>query len=215
MKPVICVKDILVTQGEDFSLSVRSLDLQPHRIYVLTGPNGAGKSTLLKTLALLIQPRRGTLTFAGADAKTRVQQRQKITLVEQSPYLLKASVAANLAFGLKLRGIRGEEQRNSIRSALAMVGLEGFEQRKTTELSGGEVQRVALARALVLEPELLLLDEPTSSIDSKNLKAFEALLRRLPEYGVTVVLATHDLSLARRLGGEMLRIENGSLLAGS
>jgi tungstate transport system ATP-binding protein len=140
------------------------------------------------------------------------QQRQKVTLVEQSPYLLAWTVADNLAFGLKIRGIHGKEQQKLIKSALEMVGLEEFGQRKVKELSGGEVQRVALARALVLEPEVLLLDEPTSNIDSRSLHDFEALIRRLPERGVTVVVATHDLLLAERLGGEMLRIENGSLL---
>ncbi|MCF6180088.1 MAG: ATP-binding cassette domain-containing protein [Geopsychrobacter sp.] len=93
-----------------------------------------------------------------------------------------------------------------------MVGLKGFEQRKINELSGGEIQRVALARALVLKPQILLLDEPTSNIDSKSLAAFEKLLASLPEYGVTVVLATHDLTQPERLGAEILRIENGRLL---
>ncbi|MCK4508501.1 MAG: ATP-binding cassette domain-containing protein, partial [Desulfuromonadales bacterium] len=140
------------------------------------------------------------------------QQRQKVTLVEQSPYLLKGSVSDNLAFGLKLRGIRRKEQKKRIISALALVGLEGFDQRKANELSGGEVQRVALARALVLEPKVLLLDEPTSSIDSKSLQAFEEMLSQLPENGVTIVLATHDRFMAERLGGEMLQIENGRIL---
>ena len=211
MEPVISLRDVLVTQGENFNLSIASLDLQPRCIYTLTGPNGAGKSTLLKIMALLLVPQRGVVTLAGADLDL-AQQRQKVTLVEQSPYLLAWTVADNLAFGLKIRGIRGKEQQKLIRSALEMVGLEGFEPRKVNELSGGEVQRVALARALVIEPEVLLLDEPTSNIDSKSLQDFEALLRRLPEHGVTVIVATHDLFLAERLKGEMLRIENGSLL---
>lgn len=211
MEPVISLRDVLVTQGEYFNLSIASLDLQPHRIYTLTGPNGAGKSTLLKVLALLLVPQSGSATLPGTGLDI-TQQRQKVTLVEQSPYLLAWTVADNLAFGLKIRGIHGKEQQKLIKSALEMVGLEEFGQRKVKELSGGEVQRVALARALVLEPEVLLLDEPTSNIDSRSLHDFEALIRRLPERGVTVVVATHDLLLAERLGGEMLRIENGSLL---
>ncbi|MCK4508305.1 MAG: energy-coupling factor ABC transporter ATP-binding protein [Desulfuromonadales bacterium] len=211
MEPVISLRDVLVTQGENFNLSIASLDLQPRRIYTLTGPNGAGKSTLLKVMALLLVPQSGLVTLSDAGLNI-TQQRQKVTLVEQSPYLLAWTVFDNLAFGLKIRGIRGEEQQKLISSALEMVGLEGFGQRKVKELSGGEVQRVALARALVLEPEVLLLDEPTSNIDSKSLQDFEALLRRLPENGVTVIVATHDLLLAERLEGEMLRIENGCLL---
>ncbi len=212
MEPVISVKDILVNQGENFSLSIKNLDLQPRRIYALTGPNGAGKSTLLRTMALLILPQKGTVSFANAASGNRTQQRQKISLVEQSPYLLEGSVYDNLAFGLKLRGIRGSEQKKRIKLTLGLVGLDGFERRKTRKLSGGEIQRVALARALVLKPELLLLDEPTSNIDSKSLQAFEKLISSLPSHGITVVFSTHDLSQPERLGGEMIRIENGRLL---
>ena len=212
MEPVISITDLLVSQGESFSLSIASLDLMPRQIYALTGPNGSGKSTLLRTLALLTVPQRGRIRFTDADCGSLAQQRQKVTFVEQSPYLLVGTVSDNLAFGLKLRGIRGKEQQKRIEFALKMVGLDEFENRKANELSGGEVQRVALARALVLEPKVLLLDEPTSNVDSKSLQAFETLLRRLPDHGVTVVLATHDLFLAERLGGEILRIENGCLL---
>jgi tungstate transport system ATP-binding protein len=212
MKTVISLKDILVRQSDAFSLSIESLDLYPGRIYTLTGPNGAGKSTLLRTMALLTLPEQGTVRLADAGTGNLTQQRQNVTLVEQSPYLLKGSVSDNLAFGLKLRGIRGNDQKKRIKSALSMVGLEGFEQRKGSELSGGEVQRVALARALVLEPKVLLLDEPTSSIDRKSLQAFEEMLGKLPEHGVTIVLATHDRFLAERLGGELLQLENGRLL---
>lgn len=212
MRPVISVKNLLVKQGESFSLSIRSLELQPRRIYALTGPNGAGKSTLLRTMALLTLPQQGTVSFANAEADSLAQQRQKITLVEQSPYLLEGSVYHNLAFGLRLRGIRGDDQKKRINLALGMVGLDGFERRKTRELSGGEVQRVALARALVLKPEILLLDEPTSNIDSKSLRAFESMIKSLPGHGITVVFSTHDLSQPERLGGELLRIENGRLL---
>lgn len=212
MEPVISIKDVLVKQGEIFSLSIENLELHFRRIYTLMGSNGAGKSTLLRTMALLTLPERGTVRLADAGAGNLAQQRQKVTLVEQSPYLLKGSVSDNLAFGLKLRGIRRKEQKKRIISALALVGLEGFDQRKANELSGGEVQRVALARALVLEPKVLLLDEPTSSIDSKSLQAFEEMLSQLPENGVTIVLATHDRFMAERLGGEMLQIENGRIL---
>jgi tungstate transport system ATP-binding protein len=211
MKPVIALKDILVQQGDKFRLGVESLELLPRRIYALTGPNGAGKSTLLRIMALLITPQRGRVSFAGGG-EGLTQQRQNVTLVEQTPYLLDSTVSDNLAFGLKLRGIRGKEQKRRISAALDLVGLAGFEGRKTRKLSGGEIQRVALARALVLKPQLLLLDEPTSNIDAKSLQTFESLLARLPDTGVTVVFSTHDLSQPERLGAEMLRIENGQLL---
>ena len=93
MQPVIALKDILVTQGENFSLAIEHLNLQPQRVYALTGPNGAGKSTLLRIMALLTAPQTGTVSF-GDDSASLAQQRQKVTLVEQSPYLFKGSVSA-------------------------------------------------------------------------------------------------------------------------
>jgi tungstate transport system ATP-binding protein len=213
MEPAISINNLLVTQGGTFSLSIDRLDLMPHHIYALTGPNGAGKTTLLRTMAMLIVPQRGTVRVAGAEGRSLTEQRQKVTLVEQSPYLLSGTVSDNLAFGLRLRGIRGREQTERIQATLELVGLDGFAQRKADKLSAGEVQRVALARALALKPEVLLLDEPTSNIDSKSLQSYEALLKRLPDYGATVVFATHDLTQPERLGGEMLRIENGRLHA--
>jgi len=212
MEPVVSVKDLLINQGDNFSLSIQRLDLRARRIYALTGPNGAGKSTLLRAMALLLVPQQGTVTFANAGSSNLTQQRQKVSLVEQSPYLLDGNVYDNLAFGLRLRGVRGNDQKKRIKLALEMVGLDGFERRKTSKLSGGEVQRVALARAIVLEPEVLLLDEPTSNIDSKSLQAFERLIRCLPSQGITVVFSTHDLSQPERLGDEIIRIENGRLL---
>jgi tungstate transport system ATP-binding protein len=143
---------VIVSQGDNFSLTIEHLELLPQRIYALTGPNGAGKSTLLRAMALLHSPQQGTVSFPGAKTNSPTQQRQQVTLVEQSPYMLSGTVADNLAFGLKLRGIRGKEQQQRIQSALEMVGLAGFGQRKADMLSGGEMQRVALARALVLQP---------------------------------------------------------------
>jgi tungstate transport system ATP-binding protein len=211
MQPVIALKDIQVTQGENFSLAIKNLNLQPQRVYALTGPNGAGKSTLLRIMALLTVPQTGTVSF-GDDSASLAERRHKVTLVEQTPYLFKGSVADNLAYGLKLRGVHGAEQSRCINLTLSIVGLEGFEQRPAKELSGGEVQRVALARALVLKPELLLIDEPTANIDSSSLHGYESLLSRLPNYGVTVVFSTHDLDQSKRMGAEMMRIENGRLL---
>lgn len=215
MQPVISLNNIQVALGENFSLKVESLGLKPGLIYALTGPNGAGKSTLLRIMALLLAPQAGTIEFAENGPGNLVRQRHKVTLVEQSPYLFKGSVADNLSYGLKLRSVDSKERSERIKSTLANVGLEGFEERQAKELSSGEVQRVALARALVLKPELLLLDEPTANIDSNSLQAYEDLLADLPNYGVTVVFSTHDPSQSRRLGEEELRLENGHLLNGS
>jgi tungstate transport system ATP-binding protein len=179
MRPVVSLNNILVTQGDSFKLSVGRLALQPGLIYALTGANGSGKSTLLRVMALLTLPFKGTIEFSGNKTNNLAQQRQKVTLVEQSPYLFKGKVIDNLNYGLKLRGIDSNERSRRIKTTLTNVGLEGFEQRQAKELSGGEIQRVALARALALKPELLLLDEPTANIDSSSLQGYESLLLRL------------------------------------
>jgi tungstate transport system ATP-binding protein len=212
MLPVITLKNILVEKGENFRLVVDYLSLNPGLVYSLTGPNGAGKSTLLRVMANLQSVQRGDLVFASNDSDNLISQRQKVTLVAQSPYLFKGSVADNLDYGLKLRKIDATERKKRISTTLSNVGLAGFEDRAANKLSGGETQRVALARALVLKPEILLLDEPTANIDSNSLDTYETLLSGLPQYGVTVVFTTHDPSQARRLGDEVLRIENGLLL---
>ena len=213
MPPVVSLNNILVLQGDSFKLSVEHLVLQPGLIYALTGANGSGKSTLLRVMALLTPPFEGTIEFSGNKTNNPAQQRQKVTLVEQSPYLFKGKVIDNLSYGLKLRGIDNNERIRRITTTLANVGLEGFEQRQAKELSSGEIQRVALARALALKPELLLLDEPTANIDSSSLQGYEALLRDLPKYGVTVVFSTHDPSQSQRLGDQVLHLDNGRLLS--
>lgn len=212
MQPVISLHNVRITMGKNFSLTVEDLRLQPGLIYALTGPNGSGKSTLLRIMALLQPPHEGKIDFNDNIKGDLTRQRQRVTLVEQSPYLFKGSVTDNLSYGLKLRSIDSKERSQRIKSTLSNVGLEGFELRQAGELSGGETQRVALARALVLKPELLLVDEPTANIDNNSLEAYETLISNLPRYGVTVVFSTHDPSQARRLGDEVLRIENGNLL---
>lgn len=212
MPPVISLRDILLCHNKGFRLSIDCLDLLKGQIYALTGPNGSGKSTLLRIMALLSLPQQGKVSFAGEGSADLTEQRQRVTMVEQSPYLFQGTVAENLAYGLKLRSVDRVEQNRRIKLMLSIVGLEGFEQRRAKELSGGEIQRVALARALIFKPDLLLLDEPTANIDCKSLPAFETLLSKLPGYGVTVVFSTHDLSQSKRLRAELLQIENGRLL---
>ncbi len=216
MEPILSLDAVEVRRGNRFTLRVERLELQAGRIYAFTGPNGAGKSTLLRSLALLDLPTAGSLVFGGEAVHPSwpglVRQRRQVTLVDQSPFLFKGSVYRNLAFGLKIRGIRGREQQRRIAEALESVGLAGFEERKSRELSGGEVQRVALARALALQPKVLILDEPTANIDSKSLAIFEQLISSLPEKGITVLLSTHDPFQPQRLGAEVVRITDGRLI---
>lgn len=209
------LNDITLRQG-NFKLDVPHLVLQAGHMYVLRGENGSGKSTLLRLLALLQPPQTGIFRFAGDPIGWRSDRlqclRQRITLLEQNPWLFIGSVEKNLAFGLKLRGVRGNELRQKIDWALDIVGLNGFQKRRAKELSGGETRRVALARALCLQPQLLLLDEPTANLDVGQVEALEKFLLSLPQQGMTLVIASHDSGQAKRLGGKVITMENGRLL---
>ena len=215
MPPLYLLRGIEKRYNGQVVLHLPNLELFPGRIYSLTGTNGAGKSTLLQILALLLPPTRGEMLFSGErvtwNGRTLARQRSDVTLVHQSPFLFDRPVYHNVAFGLKVRGVRGAEQHRRVVSALAAVGLEGFAGRRAWELSGGEAQRVAMARALVLEPRVLLLDEPTANIDRAHVATIEDLIVSLPQRGTLVVIATHDPGQAIRLGNEQLQMENGRL----
>jgi tungstate transport system ATP-binding protein len=117
-----------------------------------------------------------------------------------------------LAFGLKVRGIHGDEQHRRIHEGLDLVGLPGFGRRNARELSGGEQQRVAIARALVLEPKVLLMDEPTSNMDKKSIEAFDTLIPTLMNRDITIIQATHMPDQPGRLGSEIIAMEHGRLV---
>lgn len=199
--------------GSNVALDIEELTIAEGRLYMLTGANGAGKSTLLNLLAFLAPPTSGEIFYAGKRVDWKhgsVEEcRRKVTLLHQSPYLFGGSVRDNVAFGLKVRGIRGEEQGRIVDAALADVGLQGFRYRKARELSGGEAQRVAMARALALAPEVLLLDEPLANIDRETAGLLETVIASLPARGTTVIMTTHDPDHPGRLNGESIFLEGG------
>ena len=199
--------------ASNVALDIEELTIAEGRLYTLTGANGAGKSTLLSILAFLAPPTSGEIFYAGKrvdwDHGSVEEYRRKVTLLHQSPYLFGGSVHDNVAFGLKVRGIPGEEQRQRIDKALDVVGLRGFRDRKARDLSGGEAQRVAMARALALKPEVLLLDEPLANIDRETTGLLETVIASLPAQGTTVVMTTHDPDHPGRLNGESIYLEGG------
>lgn len=214
MATILELNNICLQRG-DFTLRVDQLSLHPGRLYTLQGENGAGKSSLLQLLALLQPPVSGDFYFNQQpvrwQGKSLRKLRQQVTLLEQNPLLFSGTVEQNLAFGLKLRRIQAEEQQRLIGQALETTGLQGFNQRQTDELSGGEAQRVALARALVLRPKLLLLDEPTANLDVGQVATLERFLVGLPQQGMTLLVSTHDAQQPERLGGELIHLSNGQL----
>jgi len=194
------------------ALDIDSLDLFGGRITAVVGANGSGKSTLLRLLAFLLPPSSGEIAFFGEAIRSAerdlVDLRRRVTLVAQQPLLFHRSVRANLAYGLR---IRRQAVSGQIERALDRVGLSGFADRPATALSGGEAARVALARALVLEPTVLLLDEPTASVDESRIADLEQIFRSLAAGGTTVVPSTHDIDQAHRLADDVHRLDRGRL----
>ncbi len=193
-------------------LDIERLDITRGEILGLVGPSGAGKSTLLRLLNFLESPSTGRLTYQGQslNGSTPIDVRRQVTTVFQRPVLLRASVRANVAYGL---GLRGERNKARVEEMLARVGLEGLAQAAATRLSGGEMQRVALARALVVNPTVLLLDEPTANLDPYNVGLIEKIVaENNRERGTTVVLVTHNVFQAKRLAHRVGLMLGGRLI---
>jgi tungstate transport system ATP-binding protein len=196
-------------------LQVDALTIFAGEILALVGPSGAGKSTLLRLLNFLETPSSGRLCFQNksfsAQEAMPLPLRRRVTTVFQHPALLHRSVAANVHYGLQLRGARRDPQ--AVETALAAVGLLHLANQPAHTLSGGEAQRVALARAMIIQPTVLLLDEPTANLDPHNIKVIEETVLRLnQEAGCTVVLVTHNLFQARRLAHRVALLLDGRLV---
>jgi molybdopterin-binding protein len=204
------LRDVRVAYGTRCALDIPALELPAGRITAVVGANGSGKSTLLRLLALLLPPTAGTIELHGeavdAGGRDLTTLRRQVTYVATAPLLFHGSVRNNVGYGLRARGERDNAR---VDAALAAVGLAGFAERAAQRLSGGEAQRVAIARALAIDPPVLLFDEPTANIDRGALPLIESLLRRLGESGKTVVLASHNLEQAYRLGHHVLALRGG------
>ncbi len=198
---------------------LESIDLEILRgeIFTFIGPSGSGKTTLLRLIDLLDTPTTGTIIFDGTDTTApntdRLSIRRRMSMVFQKPAVLNITVAGNVAFGLKFRGIEKSETDSRVREALDIVGLLHLADRKAITLSGGEMQRVAIARALVTRPDVLLLDEPTANLDPVNTELIENLIRRIHRhFHTTIVLSTHDMIQGQRLADRIGVIMNGRIV---
>ncbi len=196
-------------------LQIGDLKIGQGEILGLIGPNGSGKSTLLRILALLEKPDEGIIRFCGEPARfDDNSQRRYVTMLLQNPFLLKRTVFENIAYGLKMRGITSDLSER-VDKSLEMVGLgpRDFKERKWYQLSGGEAQRVALASRLVLKPKVILLDEPTASVDSASARIIqEAVLKARDHWGSTLVVVTHDLPWIYGVAERMLSLFRGKLI---
>jgi len=207
--PLLQVRGLGFSAGGEGLLKDIDVDIQHGSRTLIMGPNGAGKSLLLRLMHGLLQPETGTVVWRGTRSGATARQAQ--AMVFQRPVLLRRSVFANLKFALSVRGLRGRDQADKIRSALADAGLEHLARRPARVLSGGEQQRLSLVRALALEPELLFLDEPTANLDPASTAAIEHLVLEANRRGVTIVLVTHDAGQAKRLGQELVFLQDGKV----
>ena len=196
------LRGIELARGGKTILDGVSLTVADGEIVCLTGPSGAGKTTLLRVIAGLAAPDAGTVVFAGADLRDVPVHRRGFGLVFQDHALFPhRDVAANVAFGLRMQGVRRRELASRVAAQLELVGLADAGRRDVTTLSGGEQQRVALARALAPRPRLLLLDEPLASLDRELRDRLALDLRRiLREVGISAIHVTHDLAEAATVG---------------
>jgi len=212
--PLVEAHDLVVVRGTRPVLKIDHLAIADRETLALVGPNGAGKSTLLLALASLVPLASGRLSFRGSPVEPRdeLAYRRRIGLVLPDPLLLNTSVFANVAAGLRFRGVSSSEAERRVTEWLGRLGVGHLRRRPARQISSGEAQRVSLARALVLEPDLLLLDEPFASVDaatrSKLVDDLEQLLR---ETHVACVIVTHDLDEAVRLGDRMAVVVAGHL----
>jgi tungstate transport system ATP-binding protein len=205
--PIIFVEaGILV--GELTILEKISLLIGPGTPTVLIGPNGSGKTTLLRAAMGMIPVTRGRVTWGGREASPPTRR----AILLQRPVMLRRSAAGNVRYALGAAGVPRAEHEQRTADLLALVGLEGLQRRPARRLSGGEQQRLALARALARDPAVLFLDEPTASLDPYATKAIEDVVRVITARGVKVVMSTHDLGQAKRIGGETVLLHRGRLV---
>jgi len=204
----IVLEEVSFASGGVTILDHISLAFATRAPAVLIGPNGAGKTTLLRLLMGLIAPVRGRVTWGGREDVEPTHR----AIVFQRPVMLRRSAAGNIRYALAAVGVPRGERADRADELCALVGLNGLGRRPARKLSGGEQQRLALARALAKEPQILLLDEPTASLDPAATKAIEDVIRSIAARGIKVVMSTHDLGEARRLAGEIVLMHRGRLI---
>lgn len=176
---------------------------------MILGANGAGKSLFLRLCHGLIRPTTGRVLWQGAKGRDPADAQ---AMVFQRPVMLRRSVAANVDYALKLRGMAAAERRAAVEDALGHTGLRRLADNPARVLSVGEQQKLALARAWALQPEVLFLDEPTASLDPAATHAVEQIINAIDAAGTRIVMTTHDLGQARRLGDEVMFLNRGRLL---
>ena len=184
-----------------------SLSITPGAPTLIVGPNGSGKTSLLRLLMGLAAPTAGRVSWGGRTESKPVRR----AFLFQRPVMLRRTAAANVVYALAQAGAPRGERATRAAALLERVGLADLAQRPARKLSGGEQQRLALARALARDPEILLLDEPTASLDPAATRGVEEIVLMAAQSGIKIVMASHDLGQVRRLAGEVMFMVRGSL----
>ena len=199
------------TKKDFYAVKDTTLEIEPGSFVTLLGPSGCGKTTTLRMIAGFESPDEGEIYLGNEPINALTPNKRDTAMVFQSYALLPHyNIFDNVAYGLKIRKLKKDEIQRKVKDILALVGLEGMESRMTNQLSGGQQQRVALARALVLEPGVLLFDEPLSNLDAKLRVTMRTEIRRIQqEAGITAIYVTHDQSEAMALSDKIIIMEKG------
>ena len=199
--------DLSVVLGQKIILDKINCKIKSNSITAVLGPNGAGKSIFLQTINGLVSIQSGRLTFNSMQNNQEIREQQ--AMVFQTPVLLRRTVMANMQF---VSNLRNKKSNQLLKNLLDKVGLEGYEEKPARLLSGGEKQRLSMARALIVNPNLLLLDEPTANLDPYSLNLIEDLVLEENSIGKTIIFTTHDMSQAKRLATDVIFLNKGKVL---
>ena len=203
----LVLDNVSLQAGATVMLDRLSLAIAPGAPTLIIGPNGSGKTTLLRLCMGLARPSAGRVSWGGRADSPPVRR----AILFQRPVMLRRSAAANVAYALAQAGTPRRERTARNANLLERVGLADLAHRQARRLSGGEQQRLALARALARDPEILLLDEPTASLDPAATRAVEEIVRMAVQSGIKIVMASHDLGQVRRLAGDVIFLVRGAL----
>jgi len=213
------IKDLIKSYEGRVVLDLKDLSMEKGKVIGLIGPNGAGKTTLLEILAFLLAPNFGEVRYNNEivdySGLNLIDLRHKVVLVQQQPILFTTTVFNNVEFPLKIRKRPKAERERIVEELLSLVGMEAFSDAQAHKLSGGETQRVTIAQALACSPEVILLDEPTASVDVENQITIERIIRQInTDKNISVIFTTHDMVQASRVADEIVFMFEGKV-AGS
>ena len=210
------LKNLKKSYDQRIVLNLESLRLEKNKVIGLLGPNGAGKTTLLEVLAFLARPNSGDIWFDSKKVNfirgKLIDLRKKVVLVQQQPVLFTTTVFKNVEFPLKIRNIPKVERKMAVSELLELVGMGMFRDAIAYKLSGGETQRVAIARALACSPEVILLDEPTASVDMENQITIERIIQEINRTkGISVIFTTHNMIQSSKLADKTIFLFEGKV----